>query len=1053
MRSDPDPCDQELSSSMSFLNAPTTTLAMRPELAVLVLLATIVGAPRPGTLVDDHAILQAQEESSDRYSVHAGGHFSRDHHRHGAKEQKMHSTESVAMAGAQRDWAKSVSLLEKPTQESTPPKKVNGTVLDANYPGIAQPKCGEVYGGAPTTSTCPKECGYTAEMDNSADEKMECHFKCVTDKQCGSEGTQKTYTIADSRSDENLCRHCEVEGCLTCTVSAPGQDTEAKEMCTTCMPGYYKVNLGKNGLAGGCRSFTIWIFLALAVFAALGVVGGLAWYLELVNRPVVNQESLDYGLACRSRSKLRQPANTELTDDPEVGPQLLYPFWTNLCSTNVAGPGNMLFFRFQAATLIWAIVLLSVWCAMVCYIDTDLFMLGLKQAKTPQQMCYVVKMGRKMQLKYVWVKVYWLVFAYTFSFLGAICYGVNSLRLFRTLDSDHTTMGDYVALCRSVPKMKGDQAVEDCIKECIEKETGEKVVGVSVCWNFHSKLREVKAALEDDVGSLEHAKATNAGRFGRGEDSPPDEAAGIEHSDEDRPGVFESCMDWINNQTLAKWHCHFHEHVEGAASEQEDKGPAIAEMLRDMECTEMAFAVFPTEDSRDKALAAVKGRPVPLGESEGFFLEYEDHEPESCCWEDFSVTEKEIAVRLSAGAFKMCVAVACWTFLLYVPYSHYMGSFSYANGDEPGEMSEGIFVGLVVGAQIGLFVVASQAAHHAGFCFEDDKQRMYILLYNSALIVNLVLDMSLTAYLAYHQMCGRGVRTADGRLLSEINSFQKIIESYPMQKAVGNNLFKYCWPATFFVPFFAEPFAAQIGPYLVGRSLVRSNKKMTGENAEKALELSEAEQGRYADVMFNAILVCAVPMIAPAYMWKTFGALIFSHIFIYSYDHWRVLRCCTRFYFASDTVNAFSQKIFAVPCGMLATGIVFKGNQMLGAETSTALGAGPLKGIQLASAMAGAFFIHFFLHLAVLDYVVPALAGDAQTKNAEEPYEVTAKTTACTWFSSNPIHCLRSKYILKHDPPQTFFVLGKEHMQKSNPKINAYYEEEASKIQEGTLGL
>merc|ERR1719158_1874597 len=139
----------------------------------------------------------------------------------------------------------------------------------------------------------------------------------------------------------------------------------------------------------------IWIFLAMAVFGALAAVVVVAWFAELANREVVNEEGLQYALECRSRSKVRQPASTEPSENPEdgIGPRLLYPFNTNLCTTNVAGPGNMLFFRFQAATLIWAITLCSVWVIMVFSIDSNLFTLGLKSAKTPQQMCYVVKYG------------------------------------------------------------------------------------------------------------------------------------------------------------------------------------------------------------------------------------------------------------------------------------------------------------------------------------------------------------------------------------------------------------------------------------------------------------------------------------------------------------------------------------------------------------------------------------------------------------------------------------------------------------------------------------
>lgn len=196
----------------------------------------------------------------------------------------------------------------------------------------------------------------------------------------------------------------------------------------------------------------------------------------------------------------------------------------------------------------------------------------------------------------------------------------------------------------------------------------------------------------------------------------------------------------------------------------------------------------------------------------------------------------------------------------------------------------------------------------------------------------------------------------------------------------------------------------------------------------------------------------------------TFGAMIFSHIYIYCYDHWRVLRCCSRFWFASDVVSTFAQKLFCIPVGILAAALVFKGNQMMGAHVEadkcpgkvweglcTALGAGPLQGPSLWGAMVGAMFGHMIMHVLVLDYVVPVL-GKTDIVNAVEPYADCAQHTPCTWFSSNPVHCLRSKYIFKDDPPQVLCVVGKEHLQKKNPKINAFYEEEELKV-DTTLGL
>jgi len=1029
---------------------------------VVVLLATTSWAHRPEA--DEHLHLQARDTSG--YSVHAGGHFVKDHkHDHQAhahhkshKHHASHKTVNLLQTQELERPAPEVTReLGRQQQERLEKGALGGVKAGLNeagvkktdqnedYPVLGLATCGkEVEGG----HDCPADCAYAAES-----EAHQCHFKCVAATSCGTQGTNRNNTIPDEKM--KLCRHCDVEGCLTCETGKPGED---KEFCVKCMPGYYAVDKDGDGLTEECRSWTIYIFVSIAVGAAIGMLCGLLWFCELQGRAVVNEEGLTYGMECRARSKVRQPENT-LASEHEgdgIGPRLLYPFQTNLCTTNIAGPGNMLFFRFQAATLIWAISLTAVWSGMVLYIDPNLFSLGLKKAATPQQMCYVVMMGRRLQLKFLWVKVYWLVFAYLFSFIGAVVYAVNSMRLFQHLDNEHTTMADFVAICRSVPKMKGDEKPEELIKECIEKETGEKVVGVSVCWNFHGKKKEVTEALEQDVGSLEHAGAMNNKRFSH-RPSLGNAEPGMDHEAEAEPGCVTSIMDKINNSTLEKWHCHFHEH--GEEKSEEEKANEITEMLKGLETTELAFVVFETEDARDKAVQAggASGpRLIPMPTTEkpdgGFFLEEEKHEPESCCWEHFNIHESEIAVNVGKGVLWMTVSLVAWTGLLYMPYAHYMGSFSFANGDEPGEMSEGIFVGLVVAAQIGLFVVASMASHNAGFSFEDDKQRIYIVLYNSALIVNLILDMSLTAYLAYHQMCGRGVRVSDGRLLADIPTLQEIIESYPMQKAIGNNLFKYCWPATFFIPFFAEPFAAQVGPYLVGKFMVRSNKKMKGENAEKALELSEAEQGRYADVMFNAILVSAVPFIAPGYILKTFSALILSHLYIYCYDHWRVLRCCTRFWFASDTVSVFSQKIFAVPCGILLSSLVFKGNQFIGARTSSSLGAGPLTGTALWGTMAAALFGHIFIHWLVLDYVVPMFPGPDNV-NAVETYDVCAKSTPCTWFSSNPVHCLRSKYVFKHDPPQAFYVLGKEHLQKENAAIGSYYTTDEDLKQKETFKL
>ncbi|CAE7476710.1 unnamed protein product, partial [Symbiodinium pilosum] len=96
-----------------------------------------------------------------------------------------------------------------------------------------------------------------------------------------------------------------------------------------------------------------------------------------------------------------------------------YPMSTNVLTTNIAGSGTMLFFRFQFALLVWALTLLAVWLGFCFLVSKDLLILGNREAKSPQVLCAVVKWGRERQLDLVWTKVAWLAFAYIFSVAGA----------------------------------------------------------------------------------------------------------------------------------------------------------------------------------------------------------------------------------------------------------------------------------------------------------------------------------------------------------------------------------------------------------------------------------------------------------------------------------------------------------------------------------------------------------------------------------------------------------------------------------------------------------
>lgn len=857
-----------------------------------------------------------------------------------------------------------------PKQKTIVPQSNDTSLCEADAPATEQ-------------TFCPSSCPYAAEMSNEF-----CHFRCVQRKQCGLLGTVENATIPDDNM--MACRHCQVEACAKCVSAKPGQVGEKLEHCVKCMPGY---TLSEEG---ECEMKGISVFVAIGVLGAIVTVGVIWWYAMICSKPCVNQEGVEYGLQGRHRMKLSRPGS----DEP-------YPLTTNLLTTNLAGPATMAFFRYEAAVLIWAVVLLLVWLGFAFFVSTDLLILGTKDASTPQLLCAVVAWGHKRQLELVWTKVSWLAFAYVFSFLGAIAYGIQQTKMIARVNDEEATMTSFALKLDGLPKFSGTDPVEEKIMAAVKMATGINPVGVSVAWNYEARSEEIEHALDAELEEV----------HGVAHDSHED-AAGLEYA--------------ITDQVLHAWHVHLHEgHGHGPDH--------LKSLLESLETTPTAFVVFAKQSERNDALAKTVESGVKVDGAK-CSMTASHYAPEGLFWQNFHVTTKERSWKMVASWFMLFVSCCVWTVVLYIPYALYMSSFSFANGDEPGKFSECIFIALVVGSQIGLFVVSSMGAKNAKFTTEDETQKTYVIFYNAALILNLIMDIALQTFLSYQQMVGVGAHVSDGRLLGSLTSFQEIFESYPIQKTVGKLLYTYCWPCTFLVPFLAEPFVAWLLPWFTAQKLVGANKKIQGENAIKALELGEMEQGRYADLLFNAILVVCIPFITPAYVAWILGAFIVSHVYIYLFDHVAVLRYKRKFNFSGPEVHWLGMQLWAIPCSILLGALVFKANQMSG---GIELGSGFLSGRELWFSILGAAALHFVVHYYVLELVVRPYSEVEGKDATDDEYRNVAAEQPATHFSTNPVYCLRSKYILNHSPPQVMYSAGKEHLMKANSKIGAYFQVKA----------
>jgi len=578
-------------------------------------------------------------------------------------------------------------------------------------------------------------------------------------------------------------------------------------------------------------------------------------------------------------------------------------------------------------------------------------------------------------------------------------------------------MKDFACFVSGLPVKTGEDDVEGLFKDYLERETGQKILGVSVAWNMMKRndFDEIEAALEIEAAEQEK-----------------------KHDELKRQGQEEEEDDELVLPVSATTKAFGHiDKLLGFTGKEPEDPPEIdtdklRELLERMKTSDAAFAVFETEEARDAAVELSTARGGFMYDKNIVRLETKACEPGTVRWYGLSLgtRTRRRSMRMLMGCGIMLVGLALWCLIFYLPYAYYVSSFTYANGNEPGMVANMVFTLLVVAGNQAMYFLADAVSVWCDFGFEDDREYWYNVYYLVACIVNVVADMFVTGYLAYRQMVSLGVHTADGQIMTQLDRFQDIVESYPMQKTMGRLLFQYCFPGTFLAPFILEPIGTIAAPYFMGKMLLRNHREVQGREAEKTMMFFQPMNlGRYSDNLLNMCLAVMVLYLPGGYVMPMFLSLTLSHIYIYWLDHWRVIRQVPSFCYARNVVDHFGSSWMAVPCALTAAAAVFKGYHIYWPE---------LGGVPLLCVMGWAFFGHLAIHTAIIRKIY-GMKGSH--KISEEAYSQVAKHHPISWFSVNPVHCLRSKYIWGHEQPQVFYMQGKEHLQRENPTIHSYFED------------
>jgi hypothetical protein len=333
---------------------------------------------------------------------------------------------------------------------------------------------------------CPTKCPLYAKDD------VTCSFSCVGNSVKDCKKANPKTPIPDLEAGE--CRRCKVLACDKCL-------NDGTERCDVCLPGY------KVDSEGQCKASTFWmvmaylLYLVLAIMA-VAVIFVIWWITDLSFRKEVNPKALKHGLHTRSRAKLHRPKETDQ-------PRELFDLDTNLCSEDAAGPAVMLLFNFQRAIIIWTAVLALVWFCLG-YVDPDVAILGTRPQETARQACINVKWGYHTMHRLMWVKIGYLEFAYIFSFLGALIFGIRQRRLYTQEGLERSTHKDFALIIRGLPEIPGTEMVEEDLKAAVLEATKECPVGVSVGWSVDYDSQELfSMALESRLHDIKEERREN----------------------------------------------------------------------------------------------------------------------------------------------------------------------------------------------------------------------------------------------------------------------------------------------------------------------------------------------------------------------------------------------------------------------------------------------------------------------------------------------------------------------------------------------------------------
>lgn len=360
-----------------------------------------------------------------------------------------------------------------------------------------------------------------------------------------------------------------------------------------------------------------------------------------------------------------------------------------------------------------------------------------------------------------------MIIVYIFSFVGSIIFGIQQLRFYQQLDEQNDTMKDYAVIISDLPSLAGTEPVEQELKECLETSTSQTVVGVSICWAYREQKDTIHVEMMKSLHKQQGQRVTHF-------QQPVEEM-----------GPFRRRLFEIEKMILSE------------GEEQEVSEAELKELVQSIRSSSMAFAVFDTEQARDEAVQLLSNGLI-----------FRDHtvrvkaatlEPHGVHWNNIDGTGFNGKLwRLAKGFVYIVLCLFLWMLIFYTPYAWAILKFNYEGGRQPGVIYTLIFSVIVCVGNLLMAEICGRVADAIGFEFKDTRENCYMVLYLTAIALNVGLDLWTTYFMATQKtvfcslmltaLCkssrampckdqwGSSCSSTRGRVLSLYRSWQSLVQ-------------------------------------------------------------------------------------------------------------------------------------------------------------------------------------------------------------------------------------------------------------------------------------